>query len=245
MQNAEPLSLFCADETDGESLRACEQINESLYALQDRRHRRRPGPGHESARANADSTIWTCKLRDGVKFHDGAALDANDVVASYAVQWDAEHPLHKGRASSLRLLARPVGRLPQPAGRLGRPLRAERTSIRGAAPAARPVCPQSSVATGGMSRQPMTQFIVRRLLVTIPVLLGIVFIVFALARIVPGDPCRAVLGERAPPTRASVRRRSSHRYGLDQPDPRPVRRPTSGSSPQRRPRDRRSSTRGR
>jgi len=30
MQNAEPISLFCADETDGESLRACEQINESL-----------------------------------------------------------------------------------------------------------------------------------------------------------------------------------------------------------------------
>ena len=30
-QNAEPLSLFCADESDGESLRACEQTNESLY----------------------------------------------------------------------------------------------------------------------------------------------------------------------------------------------------------------------
>ena len=32
MQNAEPLSLYCADETDGESLRACEQMNESLLA---------------------------------------------------------------------------------------------------------------------------------------------------------------------------------------------------------------------
>ena len=32
MQNAEPLSLYCGDETDGESLRACEQVNESLYA---------------------------------------------------------------------------------------------------------------------------------------------------------------------------------------------------------------------
>ena len=27
MQNAEPLSLYCADETDGETLRACEQID--------------------------------------------------------------------------------------------------------------------------------------------------------------------------------------------------------------------------
>ncbi len=32
MQNAEPLSLYCGDESDGETLRACEQINESLYA---------------------------------------------------------------------------------------------------------------------------------------------------------------------------------------------------------------------
>ena len=32
MQNAEPLSLYCADETDGETLRACEQVFESLYA---------------------------------------------------------------------------------------------------------------------------------------------------------------------------------------------------------------------
>ena len=34
MQNAEPLSLYCADETDGESLRACEQVNESLYGYE-------------------------------------------------------------------------------------------------------------------------------------------------------------------------------------------------------------------
>ena len=31
MQNAEPISLYCADETDGESLRACEQVVELLY----------------------------------------------------------------------------------------------------------------------------------------------------------------------------------------------------------------------
>ncbi len=31
MQNAEPISLYCADETDGESLNACEQVMESLY----------------------------------------------------------------------------------------------------------------------------------------------------------------------------------------------------------------------
>ncbi len=34
MQNAEPLSLYCGDETDGETLRACMQISESLYAYE-------------------------------------------------------------------------------------------------------------------------------------------------------------------------------------------------------------------
>jgi peptide/nickel transport system permease protein len=43
----------------------------------------------------------------------------------------------------------------------------------------------------------MTRFIIRRLILSIPVLIGIVFLVFALARIIPGDPCVAALGERA------------------------------------------------
>jgi len=62
----------------------------------------------------------------------------------------------------------------------------------------------------------VTRFLARRLLVTIPVLFGIVFIVFALARIIPGDPCRAVLGERATD---AVCDDFIHRYGLDQPIP--------------------------
>ena len=41
VQNGEPGGLYCADETDGESLRVCEQIGESLLAVQDRRHRGR------------------------------------------------------------------------------------------------------------------------------------------------------------------------------------------------------------
>src|SRR3954464_15980112 len=62
----------------------------------------------------------------------------------------------------------------------------------------------------------MTQFIARRVLVTIPVLLGIVFIVFALARLVPGDPCRAVLGERATD---AICDEFIARHGLNQPIP--------------------------
>lgn len=43
----------------------------------------------------------------------------------------------------------------------------------------------------------MTGYVIRRLLLAIPVLLGIVFVVFTLVRLIPGDPCRAALGERA------------------------------------------------
>jgi peptide/nickel transport system permease protein len=60
------------------------------------------------------------------------------------------------------------------------------------------------------------RFVLRRLLVTIPVLFGIVFLVFALARLVPGDPCRAVLGERASD---AICDDFIIRYGLDQPIP--------------------------
>lgn len=99
MQNAEPISLFCSDETDGESLRACEQITEALLAYEVAGTAVKPALA-ESCEPNDDLTVWTCKLRAGVKFHDGSDLDANDVVLSWALQWDAKHPLHKGNTGA-------------------------------------------------------------------------------------------------------------------------------------------------
>jgi peptide/nickel transport system permease protein len=58
------------------------------------------------------------------------------------------------------------------------------------------------------------QFIVRRLLISIPVIFGVVFIVFVLSRIVPGDPCAAALGERANPRSCAT---FNARIGLDKP----------------------------
>ena len=58
--------------------------------------RRRTGP----CGVRTTTISPTCTLRDGVKFHDGADLDANDVVLSYAAQWDAEHELHVGRSGA-------------------------------------------------------------------------------------------------------------------------------------------------
>jgi peptide/nickel transport system permease protein len=43
------------------------------------------------------------------------------------------------------------------------------------------------------------RFIIRRLIVSIPVLLGVIAVVFVLTRVIPGDPCTAALGEKANP----------------------------------------------
>ena len=99
MQNAEPISLYCADETDGESLRACEQVTEGLMSYEVGGTGVEPGLA-TSCEANEDLTVWTCTLREGVTFHDGSALDANDVVMTYVIQWDAAHPLHVGNTGA-------------------------------------------------------------------------------------------------------------------------------------------------
>jgi peptide/nickel transport system permease protein len=43
----------------------------------------------------------------------------------------------------------------------------------------------------------MIRYVIQRLLAAIPVLVGILFVTFTLARLLPSDPCRAALGERA------------------------------------------------
>ena len=62
----------------------------------------------------------------------------------------------------------------------------------------------------------MGRFILRRVLLTIPVLFGIVLLVFFLSRVLPGDPCHALLGERATEAQCAD---FNHRQGFDQPIP--------------------------
>jgi peptide/nickel transport system substrate-binding protein len=99
MQNAEPISLYCADETDGETLRACEQINESLYRYEVGGTAAIPNLA-TSCDPNTELTVWTCHLREGVTFSDGSTLDANDVTLSLIVQWDASNPYHVARTAT-------------------------------------------------------------------------------------------------------------------------------------------------
>ncbi|HET9906431.1 MAG TPA: ABC transporter permease [Anaerolineales bacterium] len=60
----------------------------------------------------------------------------------------------------------------------------------------------------------MYQFLFRRLILLIPVIFGITFVTFALARILPGDPCYAALGERATEEQCNEYR---EREGLNDP----------------------------
>ena len=60
----------------------------------------------------------------------------------------------------------------------------------------------------------MLRFIVRRLLLLVPILLGLSLLVFFWIRALPGGPAQALLGERATPEAVAAIERQ---YGLDQP----------------------------
>jgi peptide/nickel transport system permease protein len=58
----------------------------------------------------------------------------------------------------------------------------------------------------------MLRFVVRRLLLLIPILIGVSFLVFVWIRSLPGSPAESLLGERATPATVA---RLRHQYGLD------------------------------
>jgi peptide/nickel transport system permease protein len=60
----------------------------------------------------------------------------------------------------------------------------------------------------------MTQYLLRRLLMLIPVVLGVTFLTFAIAQATPGDPIALMLGEHASPETVAQLR---EQLGLDRP----------------------------
>lgn len=99
MQGGSPSSFYCADATDRDAWRVCQNVFEGLYGF-------KPGTATvtpllaESCTPDQALAVWTCHLRSGVAFHDGAGLDANDVLATFAAQWDYRQPMHAGRVSA-------------------------------------------------------------------------------------------------------------------------------------------------
>jgi peptide/nickel transport system permease protein len=60
----------------------------------------------------------------------------------------------------------------------------------------------------------MIQYTVRRIFLAVPVLLAILVVTFILARAVPGDPCKSILGEKASAETCEL---FAERYGLNEP----------------------------
>lgn len=60
----------------------------------------------------------------------------------------------------------------------------------------------------------MVQYIIRRILTAIPVLFGVLAVTFLLARAIPGEPCKSILGEKATEEACE---RFNREKGLDQP----------------------------
>lgn len=104
MQNGEPAGFYCPDESDGESFRVCQRIGESLLAYEAGGTAVVPGLATECT-PNDDLLVWTCALRENVKFHDGSDFDANDVVMSYWAAWDLASPYHVGRVGDYTYFA--------------------------------------------------------------------------------------------------------------------------------------------
>jgi len=99
MQTEEPLSLYCPDETDIDSLRVCSQIYETLYSFEN--NLTNPVPRlAKICEPEENYLVWNCELREGVLFHDNTPLDANDIVLSFSLQWDYAHPLHNQESTS-------------------------------------------------------------------------------------------------------------------------------------------------
>lgn len=62
----------------------------------------------------------------------------------------------------------------------------------------------------------MLQFITRRVILIVPVLVGILLVTFVMTRSIPGDPCLVMLGERATEEKCDA---FKTRFGLDRPIP--------------------------
>ncbi len=99
VQSFEPMSLWCADESDGDTFRACAQLYEPLVAFGASDTTLHPALA-ERWETSSDLRVWTFHLRQGVYFHNGAALDSSDVFATFEALWNAASPNHTGNSGA-------------------------------------------------------------------------------------------------------------------------------------------------
>ena len=79
--------------TDGESFRVTGQVLEPLYQYEQGSTKPVPALATECT-PNANASEWTCKLREGVKFHDGTDFNADAVVWNFERWRFTTNPYH-------------------------------------------------------------------------------------------------------------------------------------------------------
>jgi len=92
-RGADSVQLDPAIITDGESLRVTGQVLEPLYQYELGSTKPVPALAEECV-PNAEANIWSCKLREGVKFHDGTDFNADAVVFNFERWRFTTNPYH-------------------------------------------------------------------------------------------------------------------------------------------------------
>ena len=87
-----------ADIDDGESVNTIAQVMEGLVRFRDGTFEIEPCLA-ESWTIAPDGLIYTFRIREGVRFHDGTPLDAEAARYSFARQMDPAHPAHLPQAN--------------------------------------------------------------------------------------------------------------------------------------------------
>lgn len=90
--SSDPKTLDPAFATDGETFRITRQLYEGLVGLKNGTTEVEPALATQW-QANADGTAYTFTLRQGVKFTDGTAFDANAVCANFDRWYNFKGPL--------------------------------------------------------------------------------------------------------------------------------------------------------
>ncbi|HOD05883.1 MAG TPA: ABC transporter substrate-binding protein [Anaerolineaceae bacterium] len=92
-RGADSVQLDPSIVTDGESFRVTGQVLEPLYQYEPGSTKPIPALAEECT-PNEDATVWTCKLRKGVKFHDGTDFNADAVIFNFERWRFTTHPNH-------------------------------------------------------------------------------------------------------------------------------------------------------
>ncbi len=92
--SSDAVRLDPADVTDGESIQRMDNLYEGLVQYKEGSTELEPCLA-TAWTISEDKTEITFTLREGVKFHDGTDFTADDVVFSFARQYDSEHPFHQ------------------------------------------------------------------------------------------------------------------------------------------------------